>query len=321
MAVNAVDVLILIVVGTLAVLGIRRGLLLGTLDLIGTAASLIVAALYYRRLIEPLVDRGLGRGTAAIVAFAGLNVLSLLVVSLFTGLLFRPLGRLPWPWLVRWGDGLLGVIPGVVKGLAVAAVVLVPVAFLQQPLVLSDQVRSSRFADPLVDAGLDALYAAVDRYDIDLADFAVITARPGGDPVDLPFTVTSGLTPDAAAEAELLRLVNRERTEVGLDPVEADPALAAVGRAHSEEMFRLGYFAHVSPVTGDPAARLAAANVPYLLSGENLAYAPSVAIAHDRLMNSPGHRANILNPAFTRVGIGIIRSEDRGLMISQEFAA
>ena len=318
---NAIDLAIIVVVGTLAVLGIRRGFLLGALDLVGVAAALVVAALYYRRLIDPLVGWGLERGTAAIAAFAALNVAAQAVMALLTGVVFRPLRRLPWPWLLRWGDGLLGVVPGAIKGLAIAAVVVMPLAFLQRPLVLSDEVRSSRFADPLVDLGLDALYGAVERYDVDLADFAVITSRPAGDGIELPFTVTTGLIVDEAAEAELVRLVNAERTAAGLGPLALDPELAAVGRAHSEEMFRLGYFAHVSPVTGDPSDRLNAAEVRYLVSGENLAYAPSVAVAHRGLMNSPGHRANILNPAFTRIGIGVVRSERRGLMVSQEFAA
>ena len=318
---NAVDIAIVTLVGVLAVLGLRRGFLLGTLDLIGVAVGLVVSALYYRRLIDPLVDWGLGHGTAAIVAFAALNVAVQAAMALLTGALFRPLRHLPWPWPIRWGDGLLGLVPGAIKGLAIAAVLVIPLAFLQRPLILSEQIRSSRFADPLVDLGLDALYGAVERYDVDLADFAVITSRPAEDGVDLPFTVTSGLAVDRDAEAEMLRLVNAERAAAGLDPVELDPALAAVGRAHSEEMFRLGYFAHVSPVTGEPGDRLDDAGVRYLASGENLAYAPTVAVAHRGLMNSPGHRANILNPTFTRLGVGVIRSERRGLMISQEFAA
>lgn len=320
MALNAIDIVILVVVGTLAVVGIRRGLILGTLDLVAIGVGLVIAALNYRRLIDPLVGWGLGRGTAAIVAFVALNVAVLVAVSFVGGLLLRPLARLPWPWPLRWGEGLLGIVPGVVKGLAIAAAVVVPLAFLQQPLLLSDQVRASRFAGPLVDTGLDALYAAIARYDVDLADFAVLTARPAGERVDLPFTVSEGLTVDERAEAELLALVNQERAAAGLDPVRADAPLAAVGRAHSEEMFRQGYFAHDSPFTGSPGARLDAADIPYLLSGENLAYAPTVAIAHQGLMESPTHRANILNPAYTRLGIGIIRSENRGLMMSQEFA-
>jgi len=318
---NSIDLGIICVVGLFAVLGLRRGLVMGTLDLLGVVIALVVSAIYYDRLIDPLTDLGLSRGIAAVVAFAGLNVAAQLVLGLITGALFRPLRRLPWPWLIRWGDGLFGLLPGTIKGLALAAVVIIPLAFLQQPVVLSDQVRSSRLADPLVDVGLDLLYGAVDRYDIAMTDFAVMTSRPVAQGIELPFTVTSGLTTDAAAEAEMLRLVNEERLAAGLDPVVADADLAGVARAHSQEMFQLGYFAHHSPVTGDPSDRLAAANILYLVSGENLAFAPTVEIAHRGLMKSPGHRANILNPAFTRLGIGVIRSEHRSLMFSQEFAA
>ena len=136
--VNAVDIAILIVVGTLAVLGMRRGFVLGVLDLIGVAAALVVAALYYRRLIDPLVEWGLSRGTAAIVAFTVLNLAAQAVVSILTGALFRPLRRLPWPGPVRWGDGGSGLAPVAVKGLAIATVIELPLAFLQRPTVLSD---------------------------------------------------------------------------------------------------------------------------------------------------------------------------------------
>ena len=85
-------------------------------------------------------------------------------------------------------------------------------------------------------------------------------------------------------------------------------------------MFRLGYFAHGSPVTGDVGDRLTAAGVTYVAAGENLAYAPSVAVAHSRLMNSPTHYANIMNPNFTRIGIGVVQADSRGLMITQVFA-
>jgi uncharacterized protein YkwD len=167
--------------------------------------------------------------------------------------------------------------------------------------------------------GLDALYGAMDRFHLDLADFATITSRPEGGSIHLPFTVNDGLTVDADAEQEMLRLVNAERQRAGLPALRLDPTLTAVARAQSEEMFRLGYFSHVSPVHGDPSDRLAAAGAKYLVAGENLAYAPNVEIAHHGLMNSPGHRANILRPEFGRVGIGVIRSQAQGSMFSQEF--
>jgi uncharacterized protein YkwD len=84
-------------------------------------------------------------------------------------------------------------------------------------------------------------------------------------------------------------------------------------------MFARGYFAHDTPEGKDPFDRLRQANVRFLTAGENLALAPTVPVAHNGLMHSPGHRANILYPQFGRVGIGIMDGGIRGLMVSQEF--
>ncbi len=65
--------------------------------------------------------------------------------------------------------------------------------------------------------------------------------------------------------------------------------------------------------------RMAAAGVTYRTAGENLALAPTLSLAHTGLMNSPGHRANILHPDFGRVGIGIVDGGLRGLMVTQNF--
>jgi uncharacterized protein YkwD len=56
-----------------------------------------------------------------------------------------------------------------------------------------------------------------------------------------------------------------------------------------------------------------------LSAGENLAYAPSVAIAHEGLMNSPGHRENILRASFNKLGVGVIDAGVNGKMFCQEF--
>jgi uncharacterized protein YkwD len=84
-------------------------------------------------------------------------------------------------------------------------------------------------------------------------------------------------------------------------------------------MFARGYFAHYSPEGTDPFQRMDAAGVKYRAAGENLALAQTVEMAHTNLMNSPGHKANILNPAYGRLGIGVLDGGYYGLMISQEF--
>jgi len=120
-------------------------------------------------------------------------------------------------------------------------------------------------------------------------------------------------------EIKMLEMVNRERAKEGLKPLKADPELARVARVHSDDMFRRGYFAHVNPDGKDPFDRMKAAGVKFLAAGENLALAQTLEIAHTNLMNSPGHRANIMSPNFGRLGIGIMDGGFYGLMISQEF--
>ena len=76
---------------------------------------------------------------------------------------------------------------------------------------------------------------------------------------------------------------------------------------------------HDSPDGKSPFDRMRDAKIEFSKAGENLALAQTLEIAHINLMNSPGHRANILHPAFGRLGIGIVDGGFYGLMISQEF--
>jgi uncharacterized protein YkwD len=117
----------------------------------------------------------------------------------------------------------------------------------------------------------------------------------------------------------MLEMLNAERTRRGLRPLHPDPALTQVARAHSRDMLARGYFSHTSPDHADPFDRLRLAHVAFLTAGENLALAPDLQTAHDGLMNSPGHRANILRPQFGRVGIGVLDAGRHGLMVTQDF--
>jgi uncharacterized membrane protein required for colicin V production len=125
---------------------------------------------------------------------------------------------------------------------------------------------------------------------------------------------------DENAAMEIFELVNRARIEKGLDPLAWSAPLAAVGEAHATEMYLDGYFGHTSPTTGTVADRMANAGIPYVIVGENLALAATARTVHNGLMDSPGHRANILGSDFTRVGIGVIKGP-LGLMVVQVFSS
>ncbi len=127
------------------------------------------------------------------------------------------------------------------------------------------------------------------------------------------------LMADETDERQMLVLVNNERAKAGVGALTMDTRLVPVARAHSQDMFLRRYFSHITPEGLSPADRIQKAGIDYTDAGENLAYAPDLATAHTGLMNSPGHRANILDPNFHHVGIGIISTDSWGMMITQDF--
>ena len=147
----------------------------------------------------------------------------------------------------------------------------------------------------------------------------LLTVQPEShERVNLPYKVANS-RPRPDLEAQMLELVNKKEPRRAYDRSAPDPELTEVARRHSADMFARGYFAHDTPEGLDPFARMREAHVRYLTAGENLALAPTLQVAHSGLMNSPGHRANILHPQFGRLGIGIMDGGIRGLMVSQEF--
>ncbi|MFZ5815201.1 MAG: CAP domain-containing protein [Bacillota bacterium] len=129
-------------------------------------------------------------------------------------------------------------------------------------------------------------------------------------------TTTAGLT---AAEQQMLNLVNQERAKNGLAPLKADLQLTQLARLKSQDMIKHNYFSHQSPTYGSPFDMMKRYGVSYRTAGENLAGNSSVTGAHTGLMNSPGHRANILSTKYTHVGIGIAQGGSYGMMFTQMF--
>lgn len=110
-----------------------------------------------------------------------------------------------------------------------------------------------------------------------------------------------------AYEREVVRLVNIERTNRGLQPLTSDWQLARVARYKSQDMKQQGYFSHTSPVYGSPFQMMKNFGITYRSAGENIArgYTTPQAVVTG-WMNSSGHRANILNAKFTHIGVGYV---------------
>lgn len=146
--------------------------------------------------------------------------------------------------------------------------------------------------------------------------------EPPQPPAPEPEPPTSQPSPSpvlTAEEAQMFELLNQERVKMGLKKLEIHEGLVKLARMKSKDMIELGYFAHQSPTYGSPFDMIRNAGIAFSYAGENLAGAPTVSRAHTALMNSSGHRANILNPNFTHVGIGIVDGGPYGKMFTQLF--
>ncbi|MBQ7653518.1 MAG: SafA/ExsA family spore coat assembly protein [Clostridia bacterium] len=106
-------------------------------------------------------------------------------------------------------------------------------------------------------------------------------------------------------ESEVIRLTNEQRKQAGLSPLTADWELSRVARFKSQDMRERGYFSHTSPTYGSPFEMMKAFGLSYKTAGENIARGqrtPQEVV--NAWMNSSGHRANILNSSFKRIGVG-----------------
>jgi hypothetical protein len=123
---------------------------------------------------------------------------------------------------------------------------------------------------------------------------------------------------DEQAEIDLLHRVNDARVQVGAPPLSTTSELIVAARQHAREMLLHEKISHQFPGEADLKQRLAEWNMHFDQAGENVAVDFSAEDAQDSLMGSPGHRANLLNPAFNAVGIGIAREGNR-LYVVQDF--
>ncbi|MDD4689629.1 MAG: CAP domain-containing protein, partial [Eubacteriales bacterium] len=123
--------------------------------------------------------------------------------------------------------------------------------------------------------------------------------------------ITIPTTDDQALnyENEVVRLVNVERAKQGLNPLKADWELSRVARYKSQDMKDKNYFSHTSPTYGSPFQMMKNFGISYRTAGENIAKGQSTPQAVvTAWMNSSGHRANILNSSFTKIGVGYVKS-------------
>ncbi|MEU6776840.1 sigma-70 family RNA polymerase sigma factor [Streptomyces sp. NPDC046759] len=150
---------------------------------------------------------------------------------------------------------------------------------------------------------------------------SIPTARQSTRPAPAPASTTKASTDPTDVAGQVVTLVNKERAAAGCGPLTEDPQLQKAAQGHSDDMAARHFFDHVNPDGADPGQRITAAGYRWSTYGENIAQGQqSAAAVMQSWMNSPGHRANILNCSFKDIGVGVHKGAG-GPWWTQDFGA
>lgn len=314
------DLVIISAVLLFSFFGYRRGAIRQLADFFSLILSILISVIFYSSFAEYLSQQtALSPGITKVIAFFTLWILTQLIFNLIFYIIYSFV-----PSRVRRSkiNKAIGTLPGLLWGVVFISLVIMIIAVLP---------FSSPYRDALVESSsgkyIIGKTTGLERHVSDILGgvldetLTFRTVHPDSDQTaDLGFSVpVDKISIDEESEKRMLELVNRERSLRGLGELRMDQDLVRLSRAHSKDMFERNYFAHVNPDGKDPFDRMRDFGINFRVAGENLALAPSVNLAHEGLMNSPGHRANILTAEFGLVGIGCIDGGSHGKMFTQSF--
>lgn len=315
---NIIDLILIFIILLSIWSGFNRGFIAGITELIGLVITIYLALLIYP-FIAGLIEKYLTTNSLLIIGISFLFII--LVVRTLIYLLLSQLMKLISSSAFKHPvNRFLGVIPGMINGLIYAALISTLLLLFPFSESLANKIQDSKFANHFVDYVEKAESKIAPNFG-EAVKRSVNNLRIETGPKDFIKLNFKVLDPVAMPELEkkMLDMVNAERKKEGLKPLKADLELRKVARKHSEDMLARSYFSHYTPEKKSPFDRINDAEVTFITAGENLSLAPNLKLAHEGLMNSPGHRANILHPSFGRLGIGILSGGRHGLMITQNF--
>jgi uncharacterized protein YkwD len=315
---NYVDAILILIVLIAVWSGWRRGFIAGVLDLASLLGG-IAATFFLYPFVASFVEKHIpsaGIWTLPISFLFTYIVIRIILSAIMNRIANDFTGEAHENFLNRF----FGMLPGFVNGVIYATIVAALLLAVPINQRLSEKTHDSQLVGKLALPAewVESKLSPVFKKPVERTMNKMIVEPDSKSITKLPFTVPSSSIREDL-EAQMLNLVNEERTKRGLQPLKADPALRDVARAHSKDMFARGYFSHYTPEGKDPFQRMREAGVKYEIAGENLALTQTLQLAHAGLMNSPGHRANILRPQFGRVGIAVLDGGSYGIMVTQDF--
>jgi len=315
---NYIDLLLILIFLYFVSEAVRYHFLIILSDFLGFLLSLTFALKFYGFAADFLkLNFSLPPSLSKALGF----LISASILEAFFGFLFTVLVKRIPPkfWKKLWLKA-LSIFPALGQGIVFASFILTLVIALPFPNQIKKDISDSKIGGFLVEKtlGLEKdLNEIFGKFIEDSLTYLIVDPRRSE---SIPINVYEDkLLVDPETELKMFDLVNEERKKHGEKSLEFKMELVLVARGHAEDMWRRRYFGHISPEGMDVGDRLSKANISYNLAGENLALAPTLQIAHTGLMNSEGHRANILNPKFGKIGIGVVENGIYGKMFVQVF--
>jgi uncharacterized protein YkwD len=322
---NWIDIFVLAILFFYAVEGFALGFLVASIDFVSFALSFLAGITFYGYIASLLVKflpishgfaNAIGFFVVAVAVEIAANIILKILISNVS--LFRFF--IPSVGPVKIVSKFLGIVPGLFSGILLASFILSLIIALPFSLFLKQSILNAKIGTVLVanTQGFSKDWNNIFGGAVnDTLSFLTIEPQ-SNERINLNFK-TNKISIDKNAENLMLQLVNNERISRGLVALSSSDALAIVGTAHCEDMFKNGYFSHYSPNGLSPFDRMAEGNITFNFAGENLALAPSVDLAMKGLMQSPGHKENILSKDFHKIGISVVDGGIYGEMFCQEF--
>lgn len=315
---NIFDLIVFLAFAIYVVEDASFGLIAGSISLFSTIAAFFIGLVLY-----PLLSGFMGKlfmlpkGISDAVSFLVIVVVSFFTLSLILSFIRKKYIKtdIPQPANAIGGGIMGGLSFFFIASFAVLLLLSFPVSEVIKS-VIRDSV-SGRFiftSNRELEVSVRKVFGgAIDE------TINFLTIKPGSDDlISLNFKTTK-YSIDKKSQEKMIELINKERQKAGLPQVYYDESLTLLAQEHAKDMLERGYFSHYTPEGFSPFDRMEQSNIEYLSAGENLAFAPDVQIAMDGLMESPGHRENILSPSFGRVGVGVLDAGIYGKMFVQEF--
>lgn len=318
-----VDILIYLWLLGVASEGFKKGAYRSAMEFIALSGGLFFGLNYYYIISGGIVNTfNLSAGVSNLTAFI---IIMLTFISLFF-LLSKSVSetldkKIKYVKKAKWFKW-AGASIEVAKGLIVASLVLAVLAFFPINITVKKLVHKSPTGSYLSSkvsfAELSIKEVFAKPIEEGIFFNAVSSARtnvplkPGKPPARY-------LTRLPSEEKAIFDLINSERQRAGIDLLAYDKNISNVAADHSFDMFKRNYFNHTSPDNVDVGDRLSSNGINFVYAGENIAIAGSIEVAHQGLMKSAGHRMNILDPNFKKVGIGIIDGGPYQQIITQNF--